>query len=251
MTPKGTDIVTAQKDYIKRYVDSFENVLYGPQYQDPQNGVRKFADLSSFMDYFIVNELSRNVDGYRLSSYFYKNSNSIDPRIVAGPVWDYDLAFRNANYCDGSLTTGWAYEFNYVCPGDGAGLIPFWWDRLMTDTAYAAALKCRWKSVRQHSLSLSRLNQLIDSIDNLVAEAQQRHFTRWPILGQYVWPNPNPIPTSYAAEIAQLKSWLSNRLDWIDSNIPNKGACADQSAVSPDELSVTVYPNPIIGTGFC
>jgi hypothetical protein len=42
----------------------FENVLYGPQYQDTVNGVRKYANLESFIDYFIVNEVSRNVDGY-------------------------------------------------------------------------------------------------------------------------------------------------------------------------------------------
>ena len=76
--PKVDDIVQEQKDYIKSYVDSFEAALRGPQYQDPVNGVRKFADISSFIDYFIVNEVSRNVDGYRLSTYFYKNRNSIN-----------------------------------------------------------------------------------------------------------------------------------------------------------------------------
>ncbi len=153
--PKASDIVQEQKDYIKSYVDSFEAALRGPQYQDPVNGVRKFADITSFIDYFIVNEVSRNVDGYRLSTYFYKNRNSINRKIIAGPVWDYDLAFRNANYCSGSdVLLGWAYQFNYVCPGDGAGLIPFWWDRFMTDTAFTSELRCRWKAARQNSLSL-------------------------------------------------------------------------------------------------
>ncbi len=140
VTPKLADITTEQMNYLKSYVDSFENALAGPLYQDPEKGVRKFADLASFMDYFFVNEISRNVDGYRLSSYFHKDRNSINGKIKAGPVWDYDLAFRNADYCNGSYIQGWAYEFNNVCGGDQAGLIPFWWERLMTDTAFVGGL---------------------------------------------------------------------------------------------------------------
>lgn len=249
VVPKIEDISAEQKAYIRSYVDSFEYALQGPKYQDPVEGVRKFADLSSFMDYFIVNEVSRNVDGYRLSSFFYKDRNSVNRKIIAGPVWDYDLAFRNANYCAGSEVWGWAYMFNYTCPGDGAGLVPFWWERLMTDTAFAAGLRCRWESVRQTSLSLARVNQLIDSVTNLLSEAQPRQHTRWPVLGQYVWPNPQPIPTTYAGEISTLKSWISARLDWIDLNMPNTGACADWSYTYTGTMHVSAYPNPFRGAG--
>ena len=244
--PKPADIVPEQQAYIERYVDSFEAALASPQYQDPVNGVRKFANLPSFIDYFIVNEVSRNVDGYRLSTYMYKDRNSAERRIVMGPVWDYDLAFRNANYCSGSDTRGWAYQFNTVCPGDGAGLIPFWWNRLMTDTAFAGSLRCRWKSQRQNTISLTRLNAFIDSVAQVVDEAQQRHFRRWPILGQYVWPNPQPIPTSYAGELSALKNWLRDRLGWIDENLPDAGACADFSDIT-GSMRFSMYPNPMDG----
>ena len=187
--PKITAIVPQQAAYLKSFVDSFENSLTGSSFQDKATGWRKFADDASFIDYFIVNEASRNVDGYRLSSYFYKDRDSKGGKIVAGPVWDYDLAFRNANYCSGSNVDGWAYRFNTVCPAD-YWLVPFWWDRLMSDTAFGSNLLCRWKAVRQTTLSLSHLNALIDSVAALTAEARQRHFQRWPVLGQYVWPNP-------------------------------------------------------------
>lgn len=243
--PKPENIVPAQKDYIKAIVDSFENALMAANYRDKINGVRKFADISSFVDYLIVNEVSRNVDGYRLSSYFHKDRNSKNPKIKAGPVWDYDLAFRNADYCKGSEVAGWAYQFNSVCPNDGAGLIPFWWDRFVQDTAFKAELRCRWKQLRQTSLSDLRLNTLIDSVANLTAEARQRHFTRWPVLGQYVWPNPQPIAFTYEEEITYLKAWMAQRIAWISDNIPNEGACEDW----PRNLSATmvaeIYPNPV------
>jgi hypothetical protein len=243
--PKPGDIVQEQKDYIRAYVDSFETALRGPQFQDPVRGVRRFAHIPSFIDYFIINELSRNVDGYRLSSYFHKSRNSIDRRIHAGPVWDYDLSFRNADYCSGSDITGWAYRFNSVCPGDGAGLIPFWWERLMTDTAFLGELNCRWKMLRKTTLSIERINTLIDSVSNLLSESQQRHFTKWPILGIYVWPNPKPIASSYKEEIALLRSWITSRIGWIDDNLPRTGLCAEALPGFQGELSISVHPNPI------
>jgi hypothetical protein len=246
--PKPENIVQAQKDYIKNYVDSFENALAAQYFQHKTNGVRKFAELSSFIDYFIVNEVSRNVDGYRLSAFFYKDRNSKDRKIYAGPAWDYDLAFRNANYCEGSNTSGWAYQFNNVCPGDGAGLIPFWWEKLMLDTTFISDLRCRWKDLRQSMLSIDHLNHIIDSIATLTNEARQRHFQRWPVLGQYVWPNAQPIPTTYEGEITALKEWLNNRLRWIDFNIQNAGACEDWEDIAAEDLQVDIYPNPNNGT---
>ena len=67
---------------------------------------------------------------------------------------------------------------------------------------------------------------MIDSVNNLVAEAQRRHFTQWPILGTYVWPNPQPIPATYAGEISSLKNWLTLRLKWIDENLTQTGPCS-------------------------
>ncbi len=246
--PKPENIVQAQKDYIKNYVDSFENALAAQNFQHKTNGVRKFAELSSFIDYFIVNEVSRNVDGYRLSTFLYKDRDSKNRKIFAGPAWDYDLAFRNANYCEGSNTSGWAYQFNNVCPGDGAGLIPFWWEQLMRDTSFISDLRCRWKEMRQSVLSIDHFNHIIDSIATLTNEARQRHFQRWPILGQYIWPNAQPIPTSYEGEIIALKNWLIARLQWIDYNIPNAGACEDWQDFATEDMRATVYPNPNNGS---
>ena len=81
--PKLADIKDEQAAYLKSYVDAFEAALSASNYQDPENGVRKYADLASFIDYFIVNEVSRNVDGYRLSTFFHKNRESAGGKIMA------------------------------------------------------------------------------------------------------------------------------------------------------------------------
>jgi hypothetical protein len=244
--PKPENITAIQNDYIKSYVDSFETTLNGADFQNPQTGVRKFADLSSFIDYFLINELSHNVDGYRLSTYLYKDKNSLDGKLTIGPVWDYDLSFRNANYCNGSNTNTWAYQFNTTCPDD-YWQIPFWWNKLMTDTAFKASLKCRYTAVRQNAFSTATINGIIDSIHTWLGEAQARHFTKWPVLGHYVWPNPDPIAGTYDEEISALKNWIAERNNWLDNNMPNEGACATIRAAGGLQIKIT--PNPIKQNG--
>ncbi len=246
--PKLSNITSQQKSYIQGYVDSFEYALHTTTYQDKTSGWRRFANESSFIDYFLVNEVSRNVDAYRLSSYFYKDRNSIDGKIKAGPVWDYDLAFRNANYCDGSNTAGWSYQFNTVCPSD-YWQVPDWWNLLLADTAFQSNLYCRWQAFRSTTLSTSHLNFLVDSITALTSEARARHFQQWTVLGQYVWPNPEPIPATYAAEIDTLKNWLQARLQWIDDNLVKRGACVPYPENEKASYIVAGYQNPFTSTG--
>jgi len=243
--PKITAIVPQQQNYLISYVDSFETALYNSTDPKKINEWRKFADEASFIDFFIVNEVSRNVDGYRLSSFFYKDRASKNGKIIAGPVWDYDLAFRNANYCNGSDTSGWAYNFNSVCPQD-FWEIPFWWKNFMQDKTFQSNLRCRWKQLRTTGLSSARINTLIDSVYTLTEEARQRHFQKWPTLGQYVWPNPQPIAGTYNTEIIYLKEWIAARLGWIDRYLPNEGICYDYPAYLKEYILVSGNPNPVL-----
>jgi hypothetical protein len=114
----------------------------------------------------------------------------------------------------------------------------------MEDTAFQSNLLCRWEEVRKTVLSESNLDHWIDSIASLTAEARTRHFQRWPVLGQYVWPNPQPIPATYDEEISVLKNWLGDRLQWIDNNLPQTGRCGSQLPPSNGPVTLSVIPNP-------
>ncbi|MFZ4400138.1 MAG: CotH kinase family protein [Bacteroidales bacterium] len=216
--PDNSVIVTKQKNYIKTNIDSFELALKSTNYADPVNGYRKYIDVNSFIDYFIINEASRNVDGYRLSTFLYKDKNTMGGKIFIGPVWDYNIAWWNANYCSGNSTTGWAYNFNNVCTD--TYMVPFWWAKFVQDTVFKNNLKCRWTELRQTVLSIPAIFSYIDSTANLLNEAQSRHFIKWPILGVYTWPNPTPYATTYAGEITAMKNWIQSRMTWLDANMP-------------------------------
>ena len=238
--PKFDEITLSQKGYIQEFVNTFESTLTGPWFADTATGFRRYAVEATFYDYFIVNEFSKNVDGYRLSTFLNKERDSKGGKIRMGPVWDYDLAWHNADYCGGDSYEGWAYQF--PCAYD-YWQIPFWWQRLLEDTLYANNLNCRWQEIRGSFLSNEAVNAWIDSMAVVLDAGQQRNFTVWPILGIYVWPNPYPYPTTYAGEIASMKTWIAHRLDWLDENMPGKcWYTSSPSLAGPGRLVIS--PNP-------
>jgi hypothetical protein len=112
---------------------------------------------------------------------------------------------------------------------------------MLEDPWFQDELKCRWTTLRQTTLSNNSLYAKIDSIAQYIDEAKDRHFDKWPLLGIYTWPNPSPIPTDYAGEVAAMKSWILDRATWIDNNI--QGTC-HLGLIEQEIASLSVYPNP-------
>lgn len=243
--PKAVDIVQQQKDYIAAYVDSFETAINSAYFADTLTGYPHYIGVNSFIDYFIINEISKNVDGYRLSTFLHKDKNSKGGKLHIGPVWDFDLAWWNADYCGGYENTGWAYKFGNICPDDWWQL-PNWWHRLMLDTNFTGRLKCRWDFLRTNILDTTNIFQFIDSVTTYIDEAQTRNFEMWPILGVYVWPNPSPLATTYEGEVNSLKKWIRGRLAWLDDSIP--GNCYVHPGIHEffkHNDQIKIYPNPV------
>jgi hypothetical protein len=248
--PRPTDIQTAQKNYIQHYIDTVETALAGAQWNDPQNGYRKYLNVESFVDYFLQVELAKNVDGFRLSAFMYKDRNDNDPLLAMGPIWDYTIAYGNANYYGCQDSDGWWIDdFEQIGSGDYSQ-IPFYWKKLRGDPYFASRIKCRWLELRQTYFSLDHINNFIDSVATALEEPQQRNFQRWPILGVYIWPNP-VYPPTYAQEIEYLKTWIQDRIAWLDQNMV--GDCSLE--VEPAETNrpgqfqlYQNYPNPFNAT---
>lgn len=240
--PEYVELHPAQLNYIQQYITQWETNLAGPNFAHPDTGYAAYIDIESFIDFYLMNEITKNVDGYRISSFLYKERFSEGGKIVAGPLWDFNIALGNANYCYGQYTDGWASNFNEYCPG---GLnVPFWWNRLLEDSVYQQKVRCRWEYLRSNSFSNESLMAKIDTLYNQLSVPAERHFTRWPILSTYVWPN-FFIGDTYLEEIDYLKNWLIDRVTWMDNNMW-ADSCQIDLAVSaePANNSLEVYPNP-------
>jgi len=238
--PEYANLQPEQRTYIKDYVTAFENALRGVNYKDPVVGYRAYVNMQSFVDYYIVNEISRNLDGYRLSTYFYKEKDSKGGKLTMGPFWDYDLTFGNANFFSAGNTAGWVVDG--LGNGDEYG-IPFWWEKLRTDPYFEGQLKNRWVELRRDKFSNDNLNYFIDSSARELATAQQRNFQKFNILNTNIWPN-NYVGGTYANEITYMKTWLNNRLAWIDSKMNLISALDETVSLFTGSINVNTYPNP-------
>jgi hypothetical protein len=139
---------------------------------------------------------------------------------------------------DGS---GWAYRVNDC---DVWPVSPVYMTRLLQDEHFANNLKHRYVSLRQSILSTDYLFSYIDSVTTFLSEAQQRHYTRWDILGENVGaPEVGYIPTTFNSEIGKFKDWIETRLAWLDANMPGD-ASGPLGISSQEEVSLRIFPNP-------
>jgi len=240
--PAWDDIAPEQKTYIQNWMTQFEDVLSSNNFADPIEGYSKYINVESFIDHMLLNELSRNVDAYRLSTYMYKTKDKVDDlgQLYMGPVWDYNLAFGNADYCRGFDIEGWAYDFNEDCPDD-YWQVHFWWKRLLEDPNFAARVKDKWMKLRNGKFSDANINAWIDGFEAQLEVPQERNFQRWPVLGIYVWPN-NFIGNTYKEEVDYLRGWLMQRLVWMDQDFDIE--LSVESNFTADQLQIA--PNPVM-----
>jgi hypothetical protein len=229
-----------QAAYISNYFDEFENQVANKNFADTTNGYRKYIDVPSFANLMILNEISMNVDGYRISTFFHKNKNS---KLKAGPAWDYDLSFGNADYCQGWAFDKFSYNFNSACPGDFFQ-IPTWWTTLLQDPHFYNTLKTNYTAARTSGfLRDSSWNMTIDSFAKSIEVAQVKNFEKWPILGTYVWPNPRPISPTWIGEVNELKIWFKNRLSFLDKEWLIKNP--SNTTIVDSDSNMKIVPNPI------
>jgi len=213
--PKASDIVQEQRDYIKNYISLAEDVLISPAFSNPDQGYNAWFNTPSFVDHLLLNEISKEVDKYRYSTYFFKDKDSKGGKLFSGPAWDFNLGYANVDYWPPGVNyTGWNYPV--VEPYEWG--IMYWWKRLMQDSYFRNLAKTRYHQLRQNELSNERLEGFVDSITTHIHQAQERNYERWPILGTWVWPNYNWENNTYEDEVDFFETWLFNRLEWMDNN---------------------------------
>lgn len=242
--PKWYLISDVQKTYLQGHVDAFQKAMHAPDFADTY---RNYIDLQSFIDYFIVSEVSRNVDGYKKSRYFYKDRNNRGGLIYAGPVWDFDWAWKDIYDCDllrNTTGAGWAYKVNDC----RRTYTPGWYVRLLEDPAFADMVNCRYFYLRKNVLSMEHINAFIDSVYQVVNAAQENHYQRWRILGIKTGAPELEAPAqTYDEEVSRLRNWIETRLTWLDANMPgtNQNCGILNAKKNAEQIIFRVFPNPV------
>ncbi|MEJ8851369.1 CotH kinase family protein [Variovorax rhizosphaerae] len=196
-----SDVVAEQMPNIRNFIASLETAMWSPGFKDPESGYGKYLETDTLVDYYLLKQYIRNHDAFGSSTFTWRPR---DGKLHFGPVWDHDLSAGNINYDGSAATTGWEDYFQspYIV-------------RLMQDEQFVRHLNVRWKYL---SARLPEIQTFIDSTAQTLEAPQQRNFTKWPILGSYVWPNA-VVTGSYAGEVAYLKTWLTSRGQWMNTQL--------------------------------
>jgi hypothetical protein len=208
--------------YIRNHINAFETALFGNDFADPVIGYPSYIDVDSFIDWFLINEISKNVDSRQFSSIYFTHIPG--EKIKMGPLWDFDLGFGNMDYGDPQYAEGWHVRYHA------------WISRLLDDPAFVTQVQNRFTN---HYLANKQY--ILDKIDEqaeLLKWAQQENFNTWQILGVYVWPNPYVWDT-YEEEVLYLKTWYEDRMDWLEVAINSLAGESEGPVTTPDNVSVT------------
>ena len=203
--PGKNNLTPEAYEYISNYVNETEDAMFADNFKDPENGYRKYLDTATFIDWYLVNELFKNVDsGFHTSVYFYKPRGG---KLCMGPVWDFDIGAGNIDYGNCDDPTGWYVRYSA------------WFGRLFEDEAFAEEFRERWNYVKRNNLP--GMFEMIDETAALLARSQAMNFEKWPILGYYVWPSAPGYEErdTYESEVKYLKDWLEARIKWMDKEI--------------------------------
>ena len=171
--PKKDKLKPEQESYVEQYVAKAEQAIKDSANYD------KYIDIASFVDYFIHTELSLNADGFKRSAYFYLDhvgEEDQDGLLHAGPVWDYNLAYGNCNFCSASDINAFVYN------GCETNPTPAMWKSLASNPSFMKLVRKRYAELRKTILSTENLWKYIDDRARLLNEAQERHFTKYPTL---------------------------------------------------------------------
>jgi hypothetical protein len=226
--PKEREMKSPQRApqlaYLTKYWRDMQNAMSvaNPNRRDPVLGYRAYLEVTNWMDFHLLETLSGQVDAIRLSTYYYKPRNG---KVEYGPRWDYDRAWESKD--DGRDDNPRVWD-----TGGGLYGAP-WWNTLLRDVDAWQLWVDRWEHHRRGPLSLANMYSVIDRMTNEVRWVQPREVKRWP----------ETAPRGgYANETRIMKTWISNRVSWIDAQLarPPRLSSSDAVVTPGFKLDLTV-----------
>jgi hypothetical protein len=226
--PKLASLASSQSSYLRNYFQQFENAVFTEATTGfATRNYRNFIDSAAWADHNLFCALAKNVDALRLSAYFSKDRGE---RIAAGPLWDFDRSVNSTDFRDNSPTEwrGLSDATNYHTYA--------WWGQLFQDVEFRQTYVDRWHAMRKGPLATANVNAILDGylaefkpadVDNPAS----RDSARW-----YGSPASNNITT----EIGAMKTWLTSRSTWIDSQFTALPGIVLPSSVATSGASTTI-----------
>lgn len=211
-SPDDEIIDPRQVNYIKTYIQNFENALFSADFTNPETGYRQYVDENTLLSWYVASEMTANPDAF-WSTYIYKNQD--DPKIYWGPLWDYDIAFNNCRR-KGDMTRRMVLKDGY-----GADLTGVWIRRMWEDPWFVNAVNEKWKSMVENGVEQYLLD-FIDAKEAELSESQILNGKLWPIntrvYDEYL------LFSTYSATVDFLRKFVRERVSYLSENFEKEAA---------------------------
>ncbi len=195
------EVPTAQQlAYVKKYIDDFEYAIKNSNVDDPDNGYGRFMDIKSFVDNYIIQELTKNPDGNTRKSTFLTKERG--KKLEMYHIWDFDLALGNTSFSEGAGPETWLIKY---CSG--------WYTPMMNDPLFVEKVKERWNELKPE---FEKVADFIERQALYLDKAQKRNFEVWDIKQHTTSVS---AKGSYEAEVKHFRDWYAARVAWIDEEL--------------------------------
>lgn len=213
-----------EMDYIASLYQEWEDAIYNGGV-NPTTGKAhaEYVDLRSAAICYLANEISKNQDGFRTSSFFYKDND--DDMMYMGPLWDYDITL---NFNGSMQPTG----FDTAKAGLGAALCELGDFREAVRQVYLEEAYPVMTNVVLGEADAVSQNGAIRSIryyDALLADSM--------VCNSLLWPNTE----EWTQDVTQLRSFLAERAEYLNEEIAKWSA--DTAFELPESLFADVDEN--------
>lgn len=195
-----------QAAWLTDYLQKFQTLLHAT----PLGDYEAFIDIDSFVNYLIINELTRNVDSYVRSAYYHKDRGEL---LRAGPLWDYNFSLGVGGQNSLDPMGGWQYR--------GTRNINDWYPKLTGDAAFMERVKARWNTLRMGPLSDDAIGKRIDALIEPLTQAAVRDYEKWHV-ADILKPNAfvrGPSATTWDGQVQALRDFVRARAAWMDSQM--------------------------------
>ena len=216
----GSGITPAQVSWIDDYLDTVDDVLFSPGFADPDTGWRQYIDEASAVDYYIAHEVTKPLDAVFWTSVNMYKTRDTDPapgdqgKLFMGPMWDYDISMGDyVSAGDKVRTDTWLLRYS-LGPGIGQSEVN-WYNRLMEDPTFVAAVEARW-AVVEPALRAT-VDDYLPAQRALITRSAEANFATWDVTEQ-IWAR-QVVKGSWPAEVDYLQGWLQQRLTWLDGQL--------------------------------
>ncbi|MBU0996668.1 MAG: CotH kinase family protein [Firmicutes bacterium] len=202
--PDGEYYSQSQLYYIESYMAECYNALRNKQ------DYSELIDEESFIDWFIVEELFKNVDSGYSSVFITKDKGG---KLKMGPVWDFDLSTSNPGHLGDDLRgpEGWYTSLEYK---------NVWFYHLMQYEGFRQHLKEKWNAIYDNQIQ-DLLNDIYPMADS-ISKSRYLNFQTWDVIGKnYDWYTSTEVydAKTYEEQVYILYNYLLVRSVWMNQAI--------------------------------